>query len=127
MDHLADTHALLWSVSDPARLGPATRRIFADAPETVLFSMASVWEIAIKVGLGKLRLDTSVEDFVDDQLRSGLRLLPISVAHAARVADLPRHHRDPFDRMLVAQSLVDRLTLLSRDPALPQYLAPMLW
>lgn len=125
-DYLADTHALHWSVSDPARLGARTRRIFAEGSETI-FSIASVWKIAIKVGLGKLRLDGSVDEFVEDQLRSGLRLLPIAVKHAAHVDLLPKHHRDPFDRMLGAQSLMEQFTFLSRDPVLRQYSASLLW
>ncbi len=127
MSYLADTHALLWARESPENLGRAARAVFENAEEEIFFSMASVWEIAIKVGLGKLKLDMTVEEFVEAQFANACRLLPIRVSHAAGQAALPMHHRDPFDRMLIAQAKVERLTLLTADRAFRAYKIKTLW
>ncbi len=87
-------------------------------------SAASVWEVVVKRGLGKLDVQA---DFHEYLYRQGLRGLPVVDAHAARVATLPRHHRDPFDRLLVAQALVEGMSIVSRDPRLRAYEAPVIW
>lgn len=92
--------------------------------EVVFISAASAWEAAIKAGLGKLRLPESFESGV---AKSGFRQLPIGLGHAARVSDLPPHHQDPFDRMLVAQAQSEGLTLVSHDRNLAPYDVPILW
>ena len=90
--------------------------------------MASVWEMAIKIGLGKLRFSQPIEVFIPDQLRRNrIGLLPIPFAHAVRVATLPHHHRDPFDRLLVAQALVDDLPIVGRDAAFDAYGVRRVW
>lgn len=120
---LLDTHALLWFLSgDRRRINEDLRaRIEADATTV---SVASVWEIAIKVGLGKLEAPSNLPDRVK---QLGFDLLPVSVAHAWRVRDLPRHHRDPFDRLLVAQAQVERLPIFSADPTLSAYDVKVVW
>lgn len=116
---LLDTHVWLWWQSDDARLGPVARDTIASAPE-VRLSAASVWEIAIKSALGKLRLPRGA-DIAREVERDGFVPLAIEIEHAAAVRTLPPHHRDPFDRMLVAQARTEGLTLVTADPELARY------
>ena len=114
---LLDTHAFIWWRSAPARLGPAARQAIAEA-ESVYVSMASAWETAIKVSIGKLRFDARFEDGIAE---SGFRPLPIAFRHLDRLAALPYLHRDPFDRMLIAQALADGLTIVTADRRIARY------
>jgi PIN domain nuclease of toxin-antitoxin system len=113
---LLDTHALLWFVANDASLG-ATARARIETADEVLVSVASAWEIAIKVNLGKLTLDApSAEDFFEEQMQAnGFAYLPIAPSHVFRAAALPLHHRDPFDRLLIAQAIAEGLTLVTRE------------
>lgn len=114
---LLDTHAFIWWRSTPSRLGPAARQTIADA-ETVYVSMASAWEAAIKVSIGKLKLDVPFEEGVTE---SGFRSLPIAFRHIDHLSALPFLHRDPFDRMLIAQALADDLTIVTGDRRIANY------
>ncbi|MDE0203413.1 MAG: type II toxin-antitoxin system VapC family toxin [Rhodospirillaceae bacterium] len=114
---LLDTHAFIWWRSAPTRFGPAARQAIAEA-ETVYVSMASAWEAAIKVSIGKLKLDVPFEDGVTE---SGFRPLPIGFRHIDHLAALPYFHRDPFDRMLIAQALTDGLTIVTDDRRIANY------
>lgn len=114
---LIDTHLLLWSLAEPARL-PSSARARLNAAE-VYVSAASIWEISIKSALGKLTADPAM--VLNALQPTGFLLLAISAAHAAFVHRLPGHHRDPFDRMLVAQATVEGMTLLTNDAALDPY------
>ena len=114
---LLDTHLLLWALADPARLQAEARRLIDHAD--VYVSAASVWEISIKAGLGKLSADPG--EVVAALEPAGFLPLPITVQHAARVASLPLVHRDPFDRLLVAQALVEPMRLLTTDAVLAGY------
>ncbi|MGH7440812.1 MAG: type II toxin-antitoxin system VapC family toxin [Polyangiaceae bacterium] len=113
---LLDSHALLWFVANDSALSAAARSIIETADD-VFVSVASAWEIAIKVHLGKLAVDApSAEAFFDEQMRAnGFVYLPIAPAHVFRAAGLPLHHRDPFDRMLIAQALVESMSLVTRE------------
>jgi PIN domain nuclease of toxin-antitoxin system len=114
---LLDTHILLWWLSGHARLKAQARRAIVDA-ELVYVSAVSAWELAIKASLGKLR----APDDLEVQLRaSQFRQLPVSIAHAIAAGNLPRHHGDPFDRMLVAQAALESLTLVTGDERLGAY------
>lgn len=118
---LIDTHLLLWAAGQPERLSPRARALIGDPDNELLFSAASLWEVAIKAGLG--RADFRVDA---NRLRRGLlinnyRELSVTGEHALAVAALPTIHKDPFDRMLVAQSLVEDITLLTADPLVAQY------
>jgi PIN domain nuclease of toxin-antitoxin system len=127
MKLLLDTHAVLWYLSGDARLRASARRRLQSGAEKFL-SIASVWELAIKVSLGKLELDDPLAAVVDAAIHdSNAALLGISTLHAIRVAALPWHHRDPFDRMLVAQALENDLTLLSADAAFDAYGVRRVW
>jgi PIN domain nuclease of toxin-antitoxin system len=120
---LLDTHVLLWWQRDDRRLNAAARRAIATA-DLVWVSAASGWEVAIKSALGRLRLDepfralVAADDFTE---------LPLTLAHTERLQSLPAHHTDPFDRILIAQALVERATIVSHDRALAPYGADVLW
>ena len=121
---LLDTHILLWYVLDDPQLSATARALILDPANEILISPASYWEIAIKVSIGKLALHSPFEDFLDLCLiRYGFAILPVEPRHAARVAGLPFYagHKDPFDRLLVAQALADGLTLVSVDAKLDQH------
>ena len=110
MNVLIDTHVWIWSLADPNRLSPESRRLLSSSRNVVYLSAASAWELAIKAALGKIELPEPVETYVPTRMaRQGLTALPITHAHALRVSTLPPHHRDPFDRLLIAQALVERL------------------
>ena len=115
--YLADTHVLLWALALDERLRPQHRDVLA-AGQGVLVSIASLWEIAIKSGLGKLRMPPGLVEIIQ---ASAIGFLPISVEHALHVATLPGHHGDPFDRMLVAQAQVEGLTVLTMDRNITRY------
>ena len=114
---LLDTHLLLWALSAPARLPVAARRLIQDAD--VYVSAASIWEISIKAALGKLTADP--QEVLAALEPAGFLSLPVAGVHAARVSSLPPVHRDPFDRLLVAQALVEPMRLVSTDAALRGY------
>lgn len=116
MNLLLDTHVLIWW-DEGRRLSGAARRAI-EAADSVYVSAASAWEVAIKIGLGRLRPARTVEEAADE---SGFLELPITFRHAQRVCGLPAHHRDPFDRLLVAQAEVEGLTLVTRDPVFERY------
>ncbi len=122
---LLDTHALIWVLAAPDRLPAAARRAVRTADNEVYASVASAWEIAIKVAIGKLGF--AAPDLEQALADSGIQPLGISLRHAASVANLPPHHRDPFDRMLVAQALCESMTLVTRDRALSKYGVRLLW
>lgn len=117
--YLLDTHVLLWWLGDSARLSPRVRDVLADGTQRLVWSAASTWELAIKFKLGKLSLPDPLETMIPRVLaEQGLSSLPVEQSHAARVAGLPFHHRDPFDRLLISQAQLEALTLLSVDSGL---------
>ncbi len=125
---LLDTHALLWALAEPRKLSSRARRALEAPANDLLWSAAGTWELAILVALGRVSFDEPLATFLPGALqRLGVRSLPIEDAHAIRVAHLPPIHRDPFDRMLVAQALVEDLTLVTKDPQIRRYGARTLW
>jgi len=125
---LLDTHALLWWLSDSPELTKPARRAIADTRNTVTVSAASAWEIATKVRLG--RLPTAVElaaDFRGQMEREGFQLLPVSVDHAIRGGLLPGPHKDPFDRMLIAQAQAEHVPIISRETGFDNYGVRRIW
>ncbi len=123
MKLLLDTHVFLWWRSDDRRLGLTAREAIA-AADVVFVSAATAWEAGIKAALGRLRFPESIESGVE---QSGFEKLPITMAHAERAARLPQHHGDPFDRMLVAQSEIEDLTLVTNDRVMAAYDRPIVW
>ena len=125
---LADTHAWLWMLTDPDRLPARAAEVLADPTTQVFVSAASAWEIAIKYELGRLPLPEPPTSFVPARLRaSGCDPLPIGHGHALAAGALPPHHRDPFDRLLIAQSRQLRIPLCSGDGAVSDYDVEILW
>jgi PIN domain nuclease of toxin-antitoxin system len=123
MNLLLDTQALLWWLGDDPQLGTAARGAIADGGNTVFVSAASAWEMEIKRALGKLR---TPENLADTLANERFIELPVSFAHAAAIRALPDLHRDPFDRMLIAQAKVERLTIVTSDPMFGRYQTPVL-
>jgi PIN domain nuclease of toxin-antitoxin system len=119
---LVDTHVWLWLQTSPERIGSSRLEQLADPETEVLVSSVTAWEIAIKFALGKLALPDEPATYVPDRMRStGSVELPVQHRHALAVATLPLHHRDPFDRLLIAQALDERIPLLTADPAFAPY------
>jgi len=118
---LLDTHLLLWALIEPKRLPPAAQAAIENENAVVLFSAASMWEIAIKAALGHGDFGVSPREIIGSALDAGFRELPVTSATAVRVADLPLHHRDPFDRLLVAQAIAEPAYLYTADRALTAY------
>ena len=128
MNLLLDTQSLLWFLLDDSRLSRKARESIIDIDVLIFVSPASLWEIAIKISLGKYALPIPYKAFWDEQLMTNnFKLLPISVSHTARVADLPFHHRDPFDRLIIAQSLEERIPLVSSDDMFDHYNVERVW
>ena len=128
MNLLLDTQAFLWWIDDDRRLGANARDALKDAKNEVVFSVASAWEIAIKVRLGRLETPSDLASFLADQITlNGFRTLPIELAHAIGVRHLDDHHRDPFDRLLVAQATVLRGPIVSADSQLDAYDVRRVW
>lgn len=126
---LLDTHALIWLVQSPDRLGPNASAALVAKDAEVYASHASLWEMAIKRGAGKLdELDSKAAEWFDHFVpRSGLRPLPIAASHLGAVEDLPRLHNDPFDRLLVAQARHGELTMVTVDTKVSQYDIDVIW
>ncbi len=126
MDLLLDTHALLWALADDTKLGKA-RSAVADRRNRVYVSAASGWEIVIKVGLGKLMLPPDLGTWLPSEIAAAqFSSLPIDLRHALAVEQLPRHHADPFDRILIAQATIQGLTIVTADQQFEQYAVRLL-
>lgn len=125
---LLDTHAFLWAIAEEERLSQRVRDLLQDLNNDVLVSLASIWEIAIKAGLGHLDVPDDLEGFIAKQLsRTGIAMLPIEFRHVVGVRDLPMHHRDPFDRLLIAQSRIERIPIISVDARFNAYGVDIVW
>jgi PIN domain nuclease of toxin-antitoxin system len=121
MNILLDTHIALWAITDSPRLPGKARELIESPRSSVWISAASIWEIAIKHSLGRGDMPVSGNDALHYFRDSGYGFLPIEPEHAAAVGELPQHHADPFDRLLVAQALVEPMRLITSDPALTRY------
>jgi len=120
--YLLDTSAFIWWLSDHRKLSAEARRLVLDGANPVWLSAASIWEMAIKVSLGKLRVPGNLDDLVETQTRAnGLQVLDIRARHASATMSLPPIHNDPFDRMLIAQAQSENLVLLTPDSLIAQY------
>jgi PIN domain nuclease of toxin-antitoxin system len=127
MKLLLDTHTFLWFIDDNPQLSQKAKALL-EADNELLLSIASLWEIAIKLSLGKLTVEIPTEVLMTQQLtRNDIDVLPITVAHLVQVSTLPLHHRDPFDRLLIAQAIVEQIPIVSVDPAFDAYPVQRLW
>ena len=128
MKVLIDTHVFLWWITNDPRLSPRAREIIADSANVVFLSAASGWEIAIKAKLGRLRLPDEPERFILKQLElNAIEVLPVQMSHALHVYALPYHHRDPFDRLLIAQARLEKVPILTADPQISRYEVEVIW
>jgi PIN domain nuclease of toxin-antitoxin system len=128
MNLLLDTHTFLWLVEGNSNLSATATAALADPRNDLFLSVASVWELAIKTGNGKLSLSEPLDEFVKKWTTTyQVEELPILTAHALGVISLPAHHRDPFDRLLIAQTQIESMTLVSGDGKFSAYGAPILW
>jgi PIN domain nuclease of toxin-antitoxin system len=125
---LLDTHTLIWAVDQPANLGITAATTLQDPANELFLSAGSIWEIAIKVGLGKLTLSQPYRQWIEKAIADlGLAVLPITVDHADVLTGLPHHHRDPFDRLLVAQAQVESMPVVSADSQFDAYGINRIW
>lgn len=124
MKILLDTHLLLWTLADEGRLSGASRRLILDRENYIVVSVVSLWEVTIKVSRGKLVVDLAEVDATIREL--GFDILDVGARHVRALPRLPEHHRDPFDRMLIAQATVEKLALATSDRALTRYGEPVL-
>jgi PIN domain nuclease of toxin-antitoxin system len=125
---LLDTHSFLWFINGSPQISTNARTLIEDASNQPLLSAASLWEMAIKLSLGKLSLAQPFEVLIPQQMRlNGIKLLGIEIEHTAAVSKLPFHHRDPFDRLLIAQAMVEQMPIVSADMAFDTYSIKRLW
>jgi PIN domain nuclease of toxin-antitoxin system len=128
LKYLLDTHAFLWFVLNDVSLGAKIRSLIGDPQNDILISPVTFWEIAIKVSIGKFSLPEPFGPFMEDQIRQNdFEILPITLADANEVVSLSFHHRDPFDRLLIAQSIVSRIPLISTDVIFDRYPVTRVW
>jgi PIN domain nuclease of toxin-antitoxin system len=128
MKVLLDTHAFIWWDSDPAKPSPQARAACEDRTNVVLLSVASAWEMQIKLQLGKLDLRLPLAEVIASQQQTNdIQVLPVALGHVLALRDLPAHHKDPFDRLLIAQADVEEAVLISHDPVFAHYPVKVLW
>ena len=128
MKYLLDTHAFLWAAGEPDKLSSQVKALLLDRNNQLLLSLASVWEIQIKIQAGKLKLPSPLPRIIQTQQQiNQLELLPIDLSHILALGNLPDHHRDPFDRMMIAQAQVEDIILISRDSMVRQYPIQVIW
>ena len=122
MRYLLDTHTLLWFISEDQKLSDTGHRLILDSNSEIFLSIASLWEIAIKVNIGKLALDAPFEQLFPKELHfHKIRILDITVDNLVQLTTLPLHHQDPFDRLIVAQAIVEGIPIISKDEAFDLY------
>ena len=128
MKVLLDTNAFLWLITDDDRLSENARQTFLNPENSLFFSAASLWEICIKKSLGKISLKDGWFQTIQEEMEiNTIQWLPIEMTHCAEVTELPFHHRDPFDRMLIAQAIMEEMKLMSRDSRLSKYPIELIW
>ncbi len=127
MTYLLDTHTLIWMASLPDRLSPLAVSICQDRSNILLMSIVNVWEMQIKLQLGKLHLALPLETFVQQLQLNDIQLYPITLDHIYMLGSLPLHHRDPFDRLLIAQARFEGIPIITSDPAFDAYEIVRVW
>jgi PIN domain nuclease of toxin-antitoxin system len=128
MNALLDTHAFLWWIADDRRLSETARGFIADGTNVIYFSVVSAWEIVVKAAAGRIELPEDTPKFVPHHVtQNGFAVLPIRLSHALGVTDLPPVHRDPFDRLLVAQAQAEGLAILTGDAQIEKYRVDVIW
>ena len=118
---LIDTHTFIWLIEDDSKLPHSSKQLIDDLDNDVYISIASLWEMAIKISIGKLKLAGVLSQAIDELYARNIKILPIDLLHILRVQNLPFYHKDPFDRIIIAQSLVENITLISVDDVFDNY------
>ena len=122
MNYLLDTHTLLWITTEDLKLSENAKDLYLNNENEILLSMASIWELAIKSSINKISFDTTLEDYIEQHVRSNnIKILDIELSHVIRVENLPFHHRDPFDRLIIAQAIEEKLPIISKDSFFDKY------
>ncbi len=124
---LLDTHTLIWHLTDSTELSSKAKKTIENPKNQAFVSIVSFWEIAIKINIGKLNLNYSLQELMAESEKLGFEILEIKQAHLLALLNIPLHHRDPFDRILIAQSTVESMTLISKDTNFPLYDITLLW
>jgi PIN domain nuclease of toxin-antitoxin system len=125
---LLDTHTFIWWDSEPAKLSAQALASCRDRQNSLLFSVASIWEMQIKLQLGKLKLTLPLSELIESQQQTNhLEVLPILLPHVLTLPQLPLHHKDPFDRLLIAQATVEDVVIIINDPMFPKYTDKVVW
>lgn len=128
MRYLLDTHTFLWFINDDMALSGHAKGLIEHPDHDIYLSVVSIWEMAIKISLGKLALPTPFEDFITSQIaNNNITLLDIKIVHATGILGLPFHHRDPFDRLILAQAQYEKLTIIGNDSIFSNYGIPIVW
>lgn len=127
MNLLVDTHAMLWFAAGDGRLSPAARAAIESRENTSYVSIASWWEIAIKCSVGRLQLELPLADFMSDRIDEGFRVLPIDTSHLPALTNLPFHHRDPFDRLIISQAMAESMPVCTGDNRFAAYDVEIAW
>ena len=128
MKYLIDTHTLLWIIDNNSQLSHIAKKIYLDENNEILLSIASLWKIAIKISLKKLVIPGHLPDFVKEHITgNNIRILNISLSHIYRLESLQYHHRDPFDRLIISQSIEENIPIISSDKKFDQYEISRIW
>ena len=128
MNLLLDSHAFVWWRDEPHKLSPTAFAEISNSNNNVFLSVVTVWELQIKIALNKFTIKGTLENAVkDEQQNNGFQVLPVLLSHALYLENLPFHHKDPFDRLLISQAIVENMTLVTADPEFAKYQANLLW
>lgn len=128
MNLLLDSHTFVWTHEEPQKLSQKVAAKIKNSANDLFLSVASVWELQIKIQIGKFKFKDTLENIIAaQQLVNGIQILPINLSHALYLENLPLHHKDPFDRLLISQAIVENLTLVSADPKFSAYQVNLLW
>ncbi len=127
MKILLDTHAFIWSFSNTKLLSKAAVAALSDPNNSFYISVVTVWEMQIKTALGKTDLDDSVRNIIAEQSSNGFQFLDVNLDHALNVENLPPHHKDPFDRLIISQAMIENMTIITTDEHFPEYNVNLLW
>lgn len=128
MKYLIDTHTLLWIVTNDPKLSAKAKDLYLDSENEIFISMASIWELSIKSSLGKISLEQPLDEFVDEHVKGNdIRILKIELPHVLRIENLPFYHRDPFDRLIISQSIEDNIPIIGSDKTFDSYPIKRIW
>jgi PIN domain nuclease of toxin-antitoxin system len=128
MNLLLDSHVFIWAYDERHKLSQTALQAMSNSANTLFLSVASAWEIQIKIMIGKFKLQDPLADVIAEQRQiNGLQILPVNLSHALYLENLPLHHKDPFDRLLISQAIVENMTLVSADPEFINYQVNLVW